>query len=103
LPQAACPSTPSSIKAPCPATPTMSAPKPPTVAVEQTVEEQPKPPVAQKIWTVLNTQRGKVHRVVLPSTVSICNFFTTGTVEEPARNAKFGCGTGSRCKMCFGA
>ena len=73
-------------------------------ALLRTIEQAPsQPPVAQKILTVLNTQRGKLHRVVLPSTVSICSFFTTGTVEKPARNAKFGNGTGTQCRMCFGA
>ena len=58
---------------------------------------------APKIVVVVNTQRNRAHMVKLPSKVSLCNWFTCGSPEIPAVNAKFtSAGDAKKCSKCFG-
>jgi len=51
--------------------------------------------------TVYNTHRKMLHMVVPPRKVSMCNFWTCGSVEEPAWNANFTITSGRKCTKCF--
>ena len=56
-----------------------------------------------KILTVVNLHRKRAHRVKPPRTVTMCNFWTCGSLESPAAHAKFGeVGKNKRCGPCFG-
>jgi hypothetical protein len=56
-----------------------------------------------KILVVVNTQRKMAHRVKLPSEVSLCMWYTCGSPDKPAHNAKFtSVGSARKCSKCFG-
>ena len=58
---------------------------------------------APKIVVVVNTQRNMAHRVKLPSKVSLCLWYTCGSPDQPAPNAKFTpVGRARKCNKCFG-
>jgi len=56
-----------------------------------------------KIVVVVNTQRRMAQRVKLPSEVSLCMWYTCGSPDQPAHNAKFTpVGSARKCSKCFG-
>mgnify|MGYP003324326614 CR=1 FL=1 len=70
---------------------------PPGSKAEDTQAEAP------EIVVVVNTQRNMAHRVRLPSKVSLCNWYTCGSPDQPANNAKFtSAGSARKCSKCFG-
>ena len=53
-------------------------------------------------YTVVNVRKRKAHCVTSTSRLSICKWFTCGTVAEPAPGASFGdIGTAEKCAICF--
>ena len=58
---------------------------------------------APKTLVVINTQRKMAHKVTLPSRVSLCQWYTCGSPDQPAPNASFApVGSARRCNRCFG-
>ena len=102
---------------PAPATPTLEHLMPGTPGAIRTVKSAPVvtcPPTplgsneteqreAPRTLVVVNTQRNMAHRVMLPDRVSICRWYTCGSPDQPAPNAKFApVGNARRCTVCFG-
>ena len=53
-------------------------------------------------YTVVNVRKRKAHCTTSTSKCSICNWFTCGTIDEPAAGAAFGdIGTAEKCTICF--
>ena len=72
-----------------------------TEASAETATQVPKDD--SKIVVVVNTQRKMAHRVKLPSEVSLCMWYTCGSPNQPAHNAKLTpVESAKKCSKCFG-
>ena len=98
------PATPAMARTGAPGTPSnaMVAPQIQIAKVEREKSEEEMPRRATTIMA-LNTSRKRFHLVAPPAVTSVCTWWTCGTVEKPAWNAKFGVTTGGdKCRLCFG-
>ena len=84
------------IRAMAPSTPATEVMK--ADAAEATSSTQSTSPM-----TVVNIQRNRAHRVKPGSRLSLCAWWTCGSIDQPAANARFGqIGNAKRCTKCFG-
>ena len=100
------PPTPGACVYGAPATPKMvTMPATPSAMVKATSEGVDAGSVSTgqvTTYTVVNVRKRKAHCATSTSKRSICNWFTCGTIAEPAAGASFGdIGTAEKCAICF--
>ena len=80
------------------------APTTPAMGVSNTYAVEATPSTNSTVpMTVINVQRNSAHRVKPGSKLSICAWWTCGSVDQPAANARFGLiGKATKCTKCFG-